>query len=369
MRGIRQRRETWKVARVCNYYFLITRGRQWRRWSWRRAKKKRKIKSIYARGKGDGKERGRGLEEEKGGEREKREKERTRYTTQHQRDWRRGALGGTDCRLGSYRTQPNQPMPPPSRSTFSTPLRFQSHHSIRSSTSYPLARIRASIPRRRRAIRSPGGVDSVASTPPGGSCGTLGRLEPPTKWPTDLIDSYLPSPLLLSRLFLPSSRPWLSYVDHHRHRHRRHHHRRRHRHRRRAVPCRAAPAGPPASPPTDRFPDSLLLRFSTRYSFKRPPKDATPLFAQHRLLRQFLPRTSISRFFLPLYDLDWFFPRVREARYHRRVFTAVYAPYLFYTTAWSFPVFSFFFSSLNFPLTFVPFALSRGKISVPTKVS
>lgn len=175
-------------------------------------------------------------------------------------------------------------MPPPSRSTFSTPLRFQSHHSTRSSTSYPLARIRASIPRRRRAIRSPGGVDSVASTPPGGSCGTLGRLEPPTKWPTDLIDSYLPSPLLLSRLFLPSSRSWLSYVDHHRHRHRRHH-RRRHRHRRRAVPGRAVPAGPPASRPTDRFPDSLLLRFSTRYSFKRPPKDATPLFAQHRLLR------------------------------------------------------------------------------------
>lgn len=201
-------------------------------------------------------------------------------------------------------------MPPPSRSTFSTPLRFQSHHSTRSSTSYPLARIRASIPRRRRAIRSPGGVDSVASTPPGGSCGTLGRLEPPTKWPTDLIDSYLPSPLLLSRLFLPSSRSWLSYVDHHRHRHRRHH-RRRHRHRRRAVPCRAAPAGPPASRPTDLFPDSFLLRFSTRYSFKRPPKDATPLFAQHRLLRQFLPRTSNSRFFLPLYDLDSFFPLVR----------------------------------------------------------
>ena len=155
-------------------------------------------------------------------------------------------------------------MPPPSRSTFSTPLRFQSHHSTRSSTSYPLARIRASIPRRRRAIRSPGGVDSVASTPPGGSCGTLGRLEPPTKWPTDLIDSYLPSPLLLSRLFLPSSRSWLSYVDHHRHRHRRHHHRRRHRHRRRAVPCRAVPClpvlqlrDPPIASPTRFFSASL----------------------------------------------------------------------------------------------------------------
>lgn len=111
------------MARVRDY-FLITRGRERRCRLWQQVKKKK----LCTRKRGI--ERGEGEDPRKEGKkkREKREKERTRYATQHQRDWRRGALGGTDCRLGSYRTQPNRPIPPPSKPTFPTPLQCRSHH-------------------------------------------------------------------------------------------------------------------------------------------------------------------------------------------------------------------------------------------------
>lgn len=109
------------MARVRDY-FLITRGRQWRCRLWQQVKKKNCVEKGIERREGEG-SRKKGKKK-----REKREKKRTRYTTQHQRDWRRGALGGTDCQLGSYRTQPNHPIPPPLKSTFPTPLQCRSHH-------------------------------------------------------------------------------------------------------------------------------------------------------------------------------------------------------------------------------------------------
>lgn len=143
-------------------------------------------------------------QERKGRKREKKERKRG-HVTRHNTNETDGAGPWEALTAGQVPIEPNLT----TRYPHLRSRPFRPHFNAgpttrrRSSTSYPVARIRASIPRRRRAIRSPDGVDSVASTPSGGSCRILGRFEPLTKWPTDLIDSYQPSPLLSSCLFLP----------------------------------------------------------------------------------------------------------------------------------------------------------------------